>query len=233
MGATPDALAGPELPVDEAGPADRSVECKVVGARQMRRWGAAEEGPDGIPAEVLAQATWQLCVLESIGAKLETCDVPALLGTELRVYQLAYDPAFAANLMEVGRAWWKKHVEGGVMPEVYSDDTRRILAKIHPKPVDGLLAMREDVRSLIRAWQGYEIEKRAAEALKDEVAAKLCAAIGTASGFEGDGLKVTWLPRRGQVSYKAIVDELGVPEAEREKYRGDPTRVLRVTTEEE
>lgn len=228
MAATPDALAG-----RSALEPDRAAECKIVGRRQMHRWGDIDEGPDGIPPEVLAQVTWQLAAIASRGRTLDSADVVALLGTELRVYGVAFDPDFATDLMEIGRAWWRRHVERGEMPEVYTGDTARTLARIHPKGVEGTLAMTEDVRNLARVWLAANKAEKVAKEAKDEAAAYLCAEIGDAYGFEEPGLKVTWFPRRGSISYKAIVDDLGVPESEREEFRGDPTRVLRVTSNTE
>lgn len=234
MAATPDAFAGRENQ-----PIDRTAECKIVGRRQMHRWGDADQGPDGIPPEVLCQVTWQLAAVRAgaelldsadfLAQPLESADVVALLGTELRIYGVAFDADFAANLMEAGRAWWRRHVEKGEMPEVYAENATRLLARIHPKGVEGTLVMTEDVRALAGQWMRAAAAEKSAEAEKGQLAAKLCAQIGDADGFAEPGLKVTWFERRGSISYKKIVDDLGVPEAEREEYRGDPTRVLRVT----
>lgn len=227
MGGTPDALAG------FAGKTfDRDVECKIVGRRQMSRWGPEEDGPDGIPQEALTQATWQLALIRSrpAGAHIDIGDIVALLGTEMRVYRMAFDSKFAADLMEVGRQWWKTHIEGRQMPEVYTEEARKLLARVYPKNVEGMLEMRADVRHLTNEWLAFDAHEKSAKAHKEEMAAQICALIGKAKGFESDdGLKVLWSPRKGSISYKAIVDDLGVSEAEREKYRGDGTRVLRIT----
>lgn len=227
MAASPDAIAGLV-----GGELDRDVECKIVGRRQMSRWGDPDEGPDGVPEEVLTQATWQLAAIQAqtAGRHIDVADIVALLGTEIRVYGMEFDPKFAADLMEVGRQWWKTHVEGEKMPEVYTEDARRLLARIYPKNVEGMLEMRADVRELAQAWLVYDEGIKGLGELKAAKSAEICALIGEAKGFEdSDGLKATWSPRKGSISYKAIVDALGVPEAERERYRGDPTRVLRIT----
>lgn len=224
MGATPDAKAGPV-----GDDLDRLVECKVVGHRQARRWGPVEDGVDGLPEEVLCQTTWQWATMRAVGEVLPSTEVVALLGTELRIYQLAYDLEFAANLMDLGRDWWKEHVEGQKMPEVFAADARKTLARVYPKAVEGMLEMRADVRDLTSKWLGWDSKGKYAEQRKGELSAQICAAIGEARGFEDDALRVLWSERKGSVSYKAIVDAMGVSEAKREEYRGDPTRVFRIT----
>lgn len=231
MGATPDALAGPQPPegAEKAGwIVDRAAECKIVGRYQMRRWGDPEEGVDGIPPEVLVQVTWQLATLHAVQTPLEVADVTALLGTELRVYRVAYDAEFASDLLEATRAWWKHHVEAGEMPEVTAE-SRETLDRIYRRPILGMLEMREDVRDLCQAYLSARRDEKIATHSKAFFGAELCARIGDATGFEGGGFKATWQNEKGRISYKAIVEDLEIPDAEREEYRGEPIRKLRVT----
>lgn len=215
-GATPDAFE----PLAQAAVLD--LECKLVGRGQFARWGDEPEGADAIPPEVLCQIHWQMLC----GGAAAGCAV-ALLGTELRVYDVPRDAEFAANLLDLGRAWWRRHVEGGEMPEVTAS-SRETLRRLFPRASGALLAMREDVRDLASEYLAARDAAKAAEEARETAGARLCAAIGDAEGFEAADLRVTWKEQRGRIAYSELVKALRIPAAEQEQFRADAFRVLRV-----
>ena len=213
MAATPDAIET-DLAVD--------VQCKLVGRGQFARWSDEGEGPDGIPPEVLAQIQWEIQCADAVSGR-----AVALLGTELRVYDVPRDDAFAADLMELGRAWWKRHVIGDEMPEVTAA-SRDTLRRLFPRATGALLTMREDVRDLALDYQRAREAAALADEAKEAASARLCAAIGDAQGFEATDLTVTWKEQRGRIGYGELVKSLGIPAAQQEPFRGAAFRVLRV-----
>jgi len=199
--ATPDAL------VVGSG---KGVECKIVGFRQAGRWSDDEEdGPEGIPTEVMCQAQWQAWV-----KKLVEVDVVALIGTELRVYTVPRHEEMIESLVTAGRDFWIRCVVGGQMPVQIdgSESTRRVLERHFGKEAQGLL---EPTPAVLAHAIGYVDAGgfvNQYEAEKDVAGNNLRALIGDATGFEGeiDGhkLKVTWKTQAGRPDWKGRAEAL-------------------------
>lgn len=223
MAATPDAIH--EEPIESCRWID--IQCKLVGRGQFKRWGDQRDGQDAIPPEVLAQIQWEIAC-----ANTDAGRAVALLGTELRVYDVPRDDAFCSDLMELGRAWWKRHVIGGEMPEVTAA-SRDTLRRLFPRATGALLAMREDVRDLAGAFVAARERAQQAAKEREAAAAKLCAVIGEAEGFDAPDLKVTWRAQKGRIAYGDLVKSLRIPAAEQERFRAEPSRVLRVIIKED
>lgn len=216
IAATPDAIEV-ELAVD--------VQCKLVGRGQFARWGDEIDGADAIPPEVLAQIQWEILVADAVAGR-----AVALLGTELRVYDVPRDDAFLADLIEIGRAWWRRHVIGDEMPEVTAA-SRDTLRRLFPRATGAILTMREDVRDLALDYCRARDRAQIAADEREAAAARLCAAIGDADGFEAPDLKVTWKEQRGRIGYGELVKSLRIPAEQQEPFRGPAFRVLRVHSE--
>jgi putative phage-type endonuclease len=220
MAATPDAIA------DHMG-IRRDVQCKLVGHRQVHRWGDADEGRDGIPPEVLCQVTWEMGC-----AELHRADVPALFGTELRVYAVELDEEFLRDLIAIGRAFWLGHVITGDMPEV-TETSRGVLERHFGRERTGLVEPPTGGEALARQYLAASETSKLAAAEKDRLGNELRALIGEAEGFSGPFGRVTWKTQKGRTNYKAAAEAFA-PEGEKwkEDYRGEPSRVLRVNLKE-
>lgn len=107
----------------------RGLEIKIVGHRMVFDWDTGDD--EGVPHYVRAQAAWQMVVVD-----LEDIDVAALLGgTQARVWRIKRDVALEDHLLTLGEAFWRKHVQGGVAPELTaSEGVRTYLNGKYPPP---------------------------------------------------------------------------------------------------
>ncbi len=168
-----------------------SVEFKFVGRQMALEWGPAHLGADGVPAVVICQLHWQTWVLRANGFTIERGQVVACLGTELRTYDVEIDEDLIALLVEQGRTWWVRHVIGDERPEGRAG--RELVAAIHPANVRPQLEpMTDEVRDLAIPYDKARGDEKAAKAEKELLYPQLCDLVGDGSGFEGDGVKVTW-----------------------------------------
>lgn len=96
--------------------ADTLLEIKAPRVDDVFEWG--HPGTDEVPPEYLVQCMWGLMVTGR-----EKCIVAALLGGELRLFEVLRAPKFEAQLLERAKAFVRDHVESGVPPEpTYGDD---------------------------------------------------------------------------------------------------------------
>jgi len=209
LGATPDAIRIAE---------GRDVQCKVVGVRQAHRWGDVHDGPDAIPEEVYMQVHWESFVAHRVlGIAAEVADVPALIGTDLRVYEVPVDWALTEALASVARRFWLEHVQPDLMPEV-SDENPATLLACYPRALsDGLSRPDGLVLQLAYDYDQARAEKKAAKARQDAAGEKLKALCGEALGYQGEGVRVMWRnDTKGRVGwehvaagYRKRLEELG------------------------
>lgn len=238
--ATPDAIAAAlatltaselvqALPGGSAEAPRHAVEAKIVGGRQQRRWLEDYESEPGPPPEVVCQVQWQMWVLRSVGVAVTHGEVVALFGTDLRVFRVEYDAPFVDDLATIARAWWQKHIVGGVMPEPDgSESARRVIESRWRKVERGLLPMPDGVAAVARDYLTLGATIRAAEEERDALGNRLREAIGDAQGYHGDGLKAVWREQRGRVAWQRYAEALGATGAGSEAFRGEDVRVLDV-----
>ncbi len=214
-GTSPDAIADERV----------DVQCKIVGDRQWHRWSESQEdGPDGIPPEVLAQVQWEMWI-----ADLGVAHVPALFGTDLRVYTVPRDEELIEMLVGVASAFWDRCVVGGAMPELEgASSERRVIEARFPHARRGLEQASSDFEALARSYRLAADEVEAAEREKERLGNELRAALGEREGVYGDFGRVYWRDEKGRPSWKAIAEELGAPANVIAKHTGEGGRVLRV-----
>lgn len=224
IAATPDAVATPAGEMWRRGrtptPRAWAVEVKIVGQRAAARWDDAGE----VPPEVYCQVQWQLGVFD-----LPRAHVVALLGTELRIVEVLRDDDALAGLVDLGRDFWRRSVEGGEMPEPDGSERARRIVEARWRRADaGLVEMTPVIASAARAYN--EARQRESEAKTDKEAAgnALRVALGDHEGTAGDGLKVTWREQRGTVDWQAYAAALGGTETGADAHRREAARVLRV-----
>lgn len=193
LGATPDGIRDGK----------RGVQCKVVGARQMYRWGDVQDGPEGVPNEVVIQVHWEAFAIRAkLGKKFEVADVPALLGTDLKNYEVPIDWEMCEMMQVAALQFWRDNVEANVMPLVTEDDD---ISAIYPRPKRDELE--EPTTKLVTLAQEYDFaraEEKTAKNAKKLAANRLQAEIGEAMGYQGEGVKATWKAKPGNTSWKDV-----------------------------
>jgi len=194
IGATPDAVAD----------SVRTVQVKVVGVPQARRWGEPEDGANGIPLEVLCQVSFEAALARVCGvAPGDRADVVAQIGTDLRVYPIAIDPGFGDDLIAIADAWWREHVIGGAMPHVEDGSTSiETLRVLDPR----IQVAPDDVIALAKEYVAHRADESEAKRHKKAIAAQLCEYIGDRLGFVSptQDVKVTWDERASGTDWKRL-----------------------------
>lgn len=181
LGATPDAnVIGP------AGSRIAVAEAKAVGVRMMAHWPDEDTGEP--PEYVHVQVQIQMTV-----TRTQRAHVVALVGTEIRLYEVESDPELSGALLTLGERFWKEHVEKRVPPAPDgSESAKRMLLAAWPKHRAELLpadAYAEDwAREYLHARDQETRWAKKAERAKQ----LLCARIGDAVGVVGAGWKATW-----------------------------------------
>lgn len=151
-------------------------------------WG--DDGTDVVPEAIAAQVHLQMHAYGLAEARVAVI----LSGNDFRTYKLFRDERVETDLLSILDDWWKRHVVGGVEPELrgpgLSDYMKARFQQASEKvtPLPGTdpaaLALRDlfDVRSQIAALD--EAEERLAAIVK--------AKIGETKGIETEYGKATW-----------------------------------------
>jgi predicted phage-related endonuclease len=237
------AAATPDRVVWHGGPTVRNVQIKVVGLAQQWRWGEPEQGPEGVPPEVLAQVTWEARAIERgwtvagapINVECPESHVVALIGTELRVFAVPTDRELMDLLFEAAGDFWRDHVETGRPPEITEENAsaaRELVGRRYPRERLPMVPATDELVRLAREYDVARAEAEAAEARKDAAYARLAGAIGDAEGFAADdgAVRVTFKANAsGGPDWKAIALARGATDADQKLYQRKAARVLRVT----
>jgi len=176
-------LAHPDVPYAFA-----SLDRKVVGERRIveiktTRFGWA--GGEDVPGRVQCQVQHQLWV-----TGYDVADVAVLTGgSEPKVYEIARDDAFIADLAFLEAEFWG-WVQSGTRPPVDgSENARRVLSKLHPRNDGTLIPTTPDLDAVVTDWLTAKAAVKEAEATEGTLANTIRALIGDADGIEG---RVTW-----------------------------------------
>lgn len=217
-------IATPDRIRLEADRPARLVQIKTVGSKTADHWG--QDRPDAIPNYTLLQVTQEMEV-----TGLETCDVAALfLNTrELRIYTVQRDQRLVEAIVGIGSEFWSRYIVSGQVPPIdISEAASRYLRERYPLPKRAeLLPATSEVEALAREYAAAHAEIAAAEKRKELAKNRLCELIGDETGFESEGVKVTWkADSRGKTAWKAVAEELQAPPELIEKHRGTPERKI-------
>lgn len=167
------------------------AEFKFIGAQMFNHWGPAHLGGAGAPSAVVCQNHWQAWLLDAHGYTPKRGRIILCMGTELREYVVDLDSALTGVLVDEGRAWWHRHVIGNVRPD--GRRGRDLVNAIHPANVRKELdPMTDRVRGLAEAYLHAKDREKEATAAISGIGPMLCDIVADGSGYEGDGLKVTW-----------------------------------------
>ena len=201
----------PKLIVDEARPwlrgtpdrlvrgEDRGLEIKLVGPRQLDKWGEAET--DQVPEMYLIQSAWYMAL-----TRCQLWDVAALLGgTDLRIYRLERNPGLERVLLERAEQFWREHVEAGVAPSAQRGD-ERALAALFADPTSEVREAADDEVSELAELAEHHAELsetlRQLKEERDELELRFREVIQRSRGVSGrlpDGRRwrALWYPVRG------------------------------------
>lgn len=230
----PTVLASPDgiALKDDGAVGNGGLELKVVGARMLHHW------EDGVPDYVLAQAAQNMAVLDK-----EWWDVGALLGgTDFRVWRVQRDLQFEASLIESALMFWEAHVLADSAPEPRDpEEAKRLLRERYPGSTATKARVVGDgadgeIAELVRWYRAACAQIGTLEHAKAQLEIALCALVGADYGIEGSWGKFIWFPRRGNVAWKEVAQELGggvVPVEIAEKHRGSACRVPKFTAPSE
>lgn len=193
----------PEIPW-AMGNIDRKVsgERRLVEIKNRRR----VEGRD-VPADVECQVQWYLGV-----TGWPVADVAMLVGgSDLRIREIAADPAYFSDLVTIGSDFWRR-VEEGRPPELDgSAGAARYLAAKHPTHTsDELVAGGADVDAIVAEFRRLRAESLAT--LEELGAAEnaIKALIGDAPGVTGPGYRIYWKRSAdyAKVTWKLVAEGL-------------------------
>lgn len=173
----------------------RIAQIKMVGAWMVHHW------ETDIPDYVTVQVQHEMEVCDA-----DVCDVVALLGgTDFRILPVYRDRAMGADLVEVCRTFYERHVLTGEMPDPDGSEaaTEALKAKYRRQKRPDLLIASEEAERWGRHW--VDADDRARVAAKDlEIASQhLRRLIGDGAGVEGESFRATWKSdKNGRRSFK-------------------------------
>lgn len=176
------------------------VEAKVVGHRYA-------DWADGPPQYVQTQVQAQLACYPRAVSGL----VVALLGTDVRVFDLPRDPEAIAALEVDMASWWRSYVQPEIAPPVESPDDRWAMARV--------LAGRTPARQVRVATGEEEVLGARLSALlgqADDIATEVAevrlalAEAATDSDVAGGGWRASWATRR-TTDWKAVARDWAAP----------------------
>jgi predicted phage-related endonuclease len=180
--ATPDALFSESafhLPI-------AAGQVKVCGVHAASAWGSPSDGADAIPEAVLVQVAWEIhCSL------LPVDYVGALIGTQIRAYQIDLTPDLAQlieQLCEIADRFYRDHVIAKVPPAVDgSEGARRMLSSLYPRNRGTLLQATIELEEIARQYFEAKREGEVAAGRMERAAQEIIERVGEADGVTGDG----------------------------------------------
>lgn len=169
--------------------AKEPVEAKTTGITGPVQGTWGEPGTDQVPDYYLVQ-----CLVQLEATKAELCHLPALIGTVgLRIYRIPAVKPVQERIIELAIAWWRKHVEKDTPPEDCVPPLD-VVKRLRRQP--GRLVVL-DSAELVDSWQKAKEELARAQREKDELEAKLLAALGDAEGASlPDGRMLTFYEQK-------------------------------------
>lgn len=207
MGATPDRLVvNPK----------KGLEVKTAGFRTAKLFG--EPGTDAVPDTHALQCAWYMSVMD-----INDWDLAVLInGSDYRVYHLKRSARLENRLIEIAQNFRERHILTQTPPTIDgSKASETYLRAVFPKQKGAdLVPASPEIEDLAKK---IIVARQSISRCEEELATfenQLKAAIGEASGFTGNGWKVTWKAGKdvSKVDWKAVAASLDVPKGVLEKY---------------
>lgn len=172
----------------------RGLEIKIVGHRMVFDWDPGDD--EGVPHYVRAQCAWQMMVVD-----LDEIDVAALLGgTKARVWRIKRDGALEDKLLALGEEFWRRHVQGGIAPELTASDGVRayLNGKYPPLPAPVIVGAGPDEEETARALKDQRALRDMADRYVREAQASFIELLGEkgATDLVGDGWEFRYRQRK-------------------------------------
>jgi predicted phage-related endonuclease len=190
-------------------------------------WG--DDGdPLGAPVHVRVQVQHQMACIPS----WRRVWVAVLLyGRDLRTYPIDRHPGQIAHLERALPEWWQRHIvdREPVEPDG-SDGSRRAIRALYPHPTEEPRIATAEEELLALEYLEVSAAAKVVAERKELLNQRLQASIATAAAIAGSGWKATLGEQRGRIDWKAAAEAAGVTEVTAEGHRGEPSRVLRVTS---
>lgn len=168
--------------------ARRVVEVKTAGLSEVRHWG--EEGTDQIPQWYLFQCAWYLGqALWSDMVDVPAADVAALVGGDLRIYRVPFDPELFSMLEAAAERFWKDHVlprrpPPATEPFRDADAAAALYPKHHGEARDWSELATEEQRA-VRNWLAAREARQAAERLEKQCEAQVRLLLASTPSLKG------------------------------------------------
>lgn len=142
---------------------------------------------DEVPDYVLLQVQHQLAVTGYARA-----DVVGLIHGRPRIVPVYRDDALIDDLIATERAFWDYVETNTEPPPDASDDARRTIARLHPRPTLDMIGPSPSIDALVRSVMVAKANVKASEVQRDELENTLRYLIGDHEGVEGEGYRVTY-----------------------------------------
>jgi predicted phage-related endonuclease len=231
----------------------RVADAKTAGRTEIHRWG--EAGTDQVPLYIVPQMNFYAGIAHMLG-KVDTrdVDVPALVGGDLSVYCVRWDPELFAMCEQAVERFWTDHVVPRKPPPV-TEPAIDLGAVGHMYPrhegeAKHFEALATEEQRWIRTWAEARTARQEAERREKEAEAHLKLILGPAPRLDGLppalGIRsLTWRQGKGreEVDYRTMTQDMGLalnvtPERYSEFMRRNTTtkegtRPLRVTETKE
>lgn len=209
--ATPDAEAFLPDPTDPIGNERIGVEVKAPGPHAESGWG--EPGTDQVPQAYLAQAVFEMAVLD-----VERLDFAALLGGELRIFPVKRNRRVEGQLIERALAFWHDHVEADkAPPPTWRERDAAWVRESFPKATKPPLQwtdMTPEQRLVAEEYLRLHGEASALERAKAEYELRLKMLVGDAGGVSGlppalGFTRIDWQENgQGPVAWRQVAESL-------------------------
>lgn len=194
------------------------LDCKTASAFKADDWS------EGAPREYYLQLQHQMIVT---GAERAT--IACLLGGQRLVWcDVARDEVEQRRIIHMSRIFWERCVLPRVPPAPDgSEASKRALLELYPEATQATVRLGEEFEEPYAELSELKRQRKAIDAQIDALENRFKAVIGSAScGVLPSRAAVSWCQRKGNVSYKAAVESVGLTPAQLEKFRGPSTRVF-------
>lgn len=200
---------------------------EIKKSEQGEQWG--DDGdPAGVPVHVVVQVQAQMACIPSWS---RVWVAVLLYGRDLRLYPVDRNPVQIAYMEQALADWWQRHIVERVPVEPDgSEGSAAAIRALYPRPTEEpRVATPEEELLALEVIEAAAL-KAEAEQRHELARQRLSAAIGPAAAVVGTTWKATLALQRGRVDWKSAAMAAGVTEEAAEGFRGEASRVLRVST---
>ncbi len=178
---------------------------EVKAPRYTDGWG--NPGTDDVPKHILAQAHWEMAVLE-----VQLCHVIALLNHELWIYPVRWSQEFFGLLHDAAHRFWTDHILKDAPPPAGQGDGEavRALSPISKAAHLDVRTLPSDIVAVVEALRSLRPQWKAMGAKYEAIENRLKQIIGDASGLETPWGRIDYRNNKPskQVDWKTCLQEV-------------------------